>query len=229
MSKTLQSSKVNTNNVRSFRAPSLFAAFPEDLRNTLKAKAANRKFSAGQIIQQSGDLASGFWVIKSGQVKIGRYLENGQFQVILFMGPGDSYGEIAVFAGSGRIVDVVALRDTELFWVQESDLNDIISSDPKVGRELIRILSVQLQELIQTVLSSRQLSAPKILARSLLMLSQSSGGDGSISVSQDDLSELVGVSRMTISSALRDMEAKGMVKRGYREIEILDVQALSDY
>ena len=82
-------------------APSLFSAFPEALRLRLQSLALPRDFSAGQIIQQHGDEANGFWVIEQGQVKIGRYGDGGRFQVIAILGQGDSYGELAMFGRFG--------------------------------------------------------------------------------------------------------------------------------
>lgn len=55
----------------------LFSVLPEDLRAVLESGAPERTFGPGQIIQQRGDDATGFWVITSGSVAVGQFLESG--------------------------------------------------------------------------------------------------------------------------------------------------------
>ena len=210
-------------------APSLFSAFPEALRLRLQSLARPRDFSADQIIQQHGDEANGFWVIEHGQVKIGRYGDGGRFQVIAILGQGDSYGELAMFGRSARVVDAVAAGDVRLFWISSAQMDRIISEEPSVSRELLRILSAQLQEALGMLIARRRLSASSLLARSLLLLVRGSQGSAVVHLNQEDLAELVGTSRMTISTALADMEARGLIKRGYGRIEIRDIAGLENF
>ena len=113
-------------------APSLFSAFPEALRLRLQSLAVPRNFSAGQIIQQHGDEANGFWVIEHGQVKIGRYGDGGRFQVIAILGQGDSYGELAMFGRFARVVDAVAADTTRgYYWISSAQMDRIIEERAK--------------------------------------------------------------------------------------------------
>ena len=229
MPNTLHSEQILSVPGRTLSAPSLFAAFPDELQKPLLARATLRSFSPKQIIQYSGDAAAGFWVIKSGQVKIGRYGGGGRFQLLALLGEGDSYGELAVISGQGKIVDAVAMGICELYWVGQNELDEAIVSHPQLARELIRILSVQLQEALDSLILQRRMSASQLLARSLLALSRGASSAKMANVSQDDLAELIGASRMTVSSTLRKMEKQGLVKRHYRQIEILDMDALAQY
>jgi len=209
-------------------APSLFAAFPEAMRERLQALAVPRKISAGQIIQQHGDEANGFWVIERGQVKIGRYGDGGRFQVIAILGQGDSYGELAMFGQFARVVDAVAVNDVRLFWISSAQIERVMEEAPSVSRELLRILSAQLQEALDMLIARRRLSAKSLLARSLLLLARGSQETATVHLNQEDLAELVGTSRMTISTALANMEARGLIRRGYGRIEICDIAGLED-
>ncbi|MEE9433460.1 MAG: Crp/Fnr family transcriptional regulator [Sphingorhabdus sp.] len=209
-------------------APSLFSAFPEALRLRLQSLAVPRNFAAGQIIQQHGDEANGFWVIEQGQVKIGRYGDGGRFQVIAILGQGDSYGELAMFGRFARVVDAVAVNDVRLYWISSARMDRIIEEEPSVSRELLRLLSGQLQEALDMLIARRRLPAKRRLAKSLLLLVRGTEGSAVVNFTQEDLAELVGTSRMTISVALADMEARGLVKRSYGRIEICDIARLED-
>lgn len=229
MSDSLQLGQNFSVGLRSLTAPSLFAAFPPVLRQALLRRARLRKFADGQIIQQRGDEAGGFWIIERGQVKLGRFGKRGKFQMVVLMADGDSYGELAVLSGQRRVVDAVAMGEAQLQWVSDASLNSAIAQDAALARDLIGILSAQLQEVLDLLLVERRLSAPKLLVRSLLALLREKEGKPVVRISQDELAELIGVSRMTISQSLRDMERKGLLKRGYRQIEILEPDRLAVY
>ena len=86
----------------------LFSALPPDMRSELRINASSRTFSDGQMIQQRGDEADGFWLVETGSVAVGQFLIDGEFRAVGLLGPGDSYGELALFSGRPRVVDAVA-------------------------------------------------------------------------------------------------------------------------
>ncbi len=228
MQTSLQSSGNADLSARSLAAPSLFAAFPEALRSRLLAAAVPRNFASGQIIQQRGDAANGFWIIEQGQVKIGRFGEGGRFQMVALMAAGDSYGELAMFSKSARVVDAVSLGESRLLWVARQDVENLIDTDPAIGRELVRILSAQLQEVLDMLIMSRRLPAINLLARSLFSLCRGRG-DRTVDLTQEDLAELVGVSRVTISKALGKLEQGGAIETRYGKIAIRNAEILRRY
>ena len=116
------------------------------------------------------------------------------------------------------------------YWISSAQMDRIIEGEPSVSRELLRLLSGQLQEALDMLIAQRRLSAKKRLARSLLSArARFRGNTATVNLNQEDLAELVGTSRMTISTALADMEARGLIKRGYGRIEICDIAGLEDF
>ena len=82
-----------------------------------------------------------------------------------------------------------------------------------------------LQEALDLLITARRLSAKSLLSRALLSLCE--GQDRPVvGLNQEDLAELVGVSRVTISKALKLLEQKGVLERRYKQIVIIDVEAL---
>lgn len=177
-------------------------------------------------MQHRGDAADGFWIIEKGQVKLGHYAASGEMQALIILGPGDSFGELACLGYFPRVLDAEAIGSLEMLWVSDGVLSAAIASCPKVARELLRALSQQLQEALDNLIVFRNLSAPKRLAMRLLALGEGKPAPVKLSIRQQELAELVGVSRMTIASALAQLDELGLVSRHYRHLVINDAAAL---
>ncbi len=211
---------------RTVAAPALFANLPMQLRETILAGAVRRKFAHGQLVQHRGDPADGFWVIDSGQVKLGRYREHGDMQVLVILGSGDSFGELACLGGFAKVADVEAIGALEMLWVSDAGFSAAIASSPIVAREILRGLASQLQEALDNLLVLRNLPASKRMVRMLLALCQGKQAPVTVVIRQQELAELVGVTRMTIATALAQVESASLLKRQYRSLVIPDPDAL---
>lgn len=192
----------------------------------LRKGSIRRSFADGQLVQHRGDVADGFWIIEKGQVKLGHYAARGEMQALIIIGAGDSFGELACLGHFPRVVDAEAIGALEMLWVSENVLSDVIGGCPITGRELLRVLSIQFQEALDNLIVFRNLPAPKRLAQRLLALAVDKPVPVKLSIRQQELAELVGVSRMTIASALLQLEQMGLVSRHYRHLIINDPAAL---
>ena len=214
------------NTGRSIGAPAVFASFPKALQIQLREKAVRRKFEPGQFLYHRGDVADGFWIVDKGQVKLGHQDAHGNMAVLLILGPGDSFGELACLGQFRRVVDAEALGKAELTWVSDSVFSKCIESSPEVAREMLKILAKQLQEALDNLLVLRNMSASKRLAQRLLAFAADRQPPVKLEIRQQELAELIGVSRMTIASALSELESKGLVSRHYGYLSIENPAAL---
>lgn len=204
----------------------MFSTLPTALREELSASAPERRFDAGQIIQHRGEKATGFWLIASGSVAVGQYRPDGEFRAVAVLGPGDSWGELAMFADRPRVVDAVARTACNLRFVREAAFERALANDPKAMRALLGALSVQLQEILDITTGIRSGSARSRVAGMLATLSSGSDLPATIMLSQSELAELLGLSRMTINSALKAYAESGLIRRSYGAIEVLDREGL---
>jgi CRP/FNR family transcriptional regulator, cyclic AMP receptor protein len=211
---------------RSISAPALFQAFPPALQQKLRESALRKSFNDGQFLYHRGDTAGGLWLIAKGQVKIGHYNDRGDMQVIAIMGLDDSFGELACFGRFLRVVDAQAMGRVEALWITDAQLTNAMATSPDITRELMRILATQLQEALNNLFSFRNMSASQRLAERLLTLSGGQTAPIKLAIRQQELAELIGVSRMTIASALAELEKAGFIERHYRYLMVVDPKAL---
>jgi CRP/FNR family transcriptional regulator, cyclic AMP receptor protein len=206
----------------------LFRSFPPQIQKLLSTPERIKKFADKQLIHHRGDPSDGFWIIKSGQVKLGRYDDEGDLQLLLILGEGESFGELSCLGQFARVVDVEALGETELQWVSEARLSEALAASIEFSRLMIKGLSAQLQEALDNLIVLRKEPPNKRLIRSLIRLCQGRAEPVKLVIRQQELSELVGVSRMSISKALSQLQAKGILECRYGNILIADIAALKN-
>ena len=211
---------------RSHGAPMLFSALPDSVQSELVTHAPTRSFAAGQIIQQRGDDPNGFWLIESGSVSVGQFLPEGEFRAVALLGAGDSWGELALFAGRSRVVDAIARTPSSVRHIAAERFEAALRNHPQAMRDLLGALSRQLQETLEVVAGIRRGSARARVAGMLLTLGAGHAPPIRIAVAQQELGELLGLTRASVNAALREFEQLGFLQRAYRAIELLDTDGL---
>lgn len=222
MSKSLQSRDFN----RTLATNLLFAVLEPDLQERLREASPLRVFSDGQFIQHRGDKADGFWLIEEGTVRVGQHLADGEFRAVALLGPGDSYGELALFADTPRVVDGLSRGESRLRFIAGEPFLRLLPDYPASMRALLGALSHHLQDTLSLLAGMRRGTNPERMAGLLVNMV----GDGhSVTVTQQELAELLGVTRATANAALKMLEDAGLVRRSYGALEIRDVEQLRAY
>ena len=211
---------------RSLASPTLFALLDAELQAKLRAAAPLRQFATGQLIQQRGDTSTGFWLIESGAVVVGQFLDSGEFRAIAHMGAGDSYGELAWLTGRARVVDAVAQTPCSLRWIEGTRFDAALASNPASMRRVMAGLAEELQEMIDLIAGQRGGTGINRIAHFLRNLSASGPV---IALGQQELGDLAGVTRVTTNGALKTLEDAGCIRRGYRRIIVTDRERLADW
>ena len=176
---------------RTIASPILFRELPDDIRAQMLKSAVRRDFRDGQIVQQRGDPAAGFWLIKTGQVKLGRFSAEGNLQVVAIFGEEDSFGELACLGGFRKVLDGIAVGKTQLEWISEAVFIDTLTKSPETMQQMMRTLAAQLQESLDNLVAIRRMPAKKQLGRAIFMLCGTQPSPVKLMVRQSELAELV--------------------------------------
>lgn len=200
-------------------------ALPDDVRLRLIGHGQTCQFSKGQLIQQRGDEGSEFWYINSGTVQIGRFTLDGDLTLFTVLGPEDSFGEQAFLGEFPRMVDAIAGSDCELVRIGELELNTLIASDASTARILLKTMAQTLQQAFDLIEAGRRLNTEDRLVQALRQLC-GQGVDIIVPATQQELANLVGVSRVSLGKALAKLESQGLISRGYGKILIADSKNL---
>jgi hypothetical protein len=133
------------------RKVSLFAGFSDaDLVRLLKI-CRSRRFSAGTCVFREGEVARSLYVLVAGRLEI-RTAVDGVPQVLVEMGPGDCFGEIAIVDTAPRSADAVAATDCIVIEVAESVVNN---NEDLLSLKLVRQIAILLAKKLRRQTPSR--------------------------------------------------------------------------
>ena len=150
----------------------IFAGIPETSLYEIRRIVQKQHVSAGEIIFLEGDPGDNFFIIDSGRVRVFKVGASGVETELSQLGPGDSFGEMALFTGEKRSASISALEETSLSVISNSQFNNILKSHSEVSYAFVKQMA---QWLIrgETRLkreAERQYLAPKLAWSDFLMI-----------------------------------------------------------
>jgi CRP/FNR family cyclic AMP-dependent transcriptional regulator len=206
---------------------------PEEFREQILLHARLRRYAAGEAIYHVGDPPGGLFGLVKGAVEIAIAPERQGPYVIHFAGPGFWIGETALITGGPRLASLYATRDTSMVHIDLAHLQQVLNKDPKNWRwlGLLTLLHVQIllgiiDDLTLRDVEKRCVAILLRLAGIRVMFDQKDPS-APIEASQDALAAMANVSRNTLGSTLRGLQARGLVDIRYRNIRIVDPVGLS--
>ncbi|MCI2106307.1 MAG: Crp/Fnr family transcriptional regulator [Intestinimonas sp.] len=186
-----------------------------------------RSFVSGELIYFQGSQAEKFYYIVDGRVKSFMSSGDGDERILTLYQTGDIMGEAAFFDGLPRVSSAQAMTACSIVSIDHIQARDTLIRCPELTMALLQYLSRTVRLLSSHVDSMSFLRADQRIARQLLALRPVNGGP--IPCTHEDLGYAVGVSRVTASRVLSVFARHGMISTGYREVTILDAEALKQY
>ena len=125
----------------------IFAGLDRKHLKRLSSLMVHRTFKTGDAIVHEKDRPAGFFVIASGKVEVVRGVESERPQVLATLGPGDFFGEMALFEGQARSATVRTLEDTECLAMTAWDFRAELSRDAEIAMAVLETVVRRLREL----------------------------------------------------------------------------------
>ncbi|MCK5539386.1 MAG: Crp/Fnr family transcriptional regulator [Deltaproteobacteria bacterium] len=202
---------------------SLFVGMEEQHLRELSGIAMVVSYKRRATIFSEGDPGSGFYLVKEGKVKIYMISPDGKEQILHIFGPGDPFGEVAVFAGQSFPAHAVALENSRLVFLPRDDFVVLVAANPALGLSLLAVLSQRLRQFTKMIDALSLKEVPGRLAAHLLYLSKKqSTGDLQLELSKTQLASLLGTIPETLSRMLSKLQREGFVTIEGAKISIVD-------
>ena len=122
----------------------LFHDLSEDHLERLERVAHRRHFEPGEVIVREGQGGIAFFVVTTGRVSISRADAEGQQRELRTAGPGDVFGEMALFSDRPRSATITAVETTECLALHRFEFLDELRRSPEVALRLLDSLAVRL-------------------------------------------------------------------------------------
>jgi CRP/FNR family cyclic AMP-dependent transcriptional regulator len=212
----------------------IFSDLEPDAFDQLCRYAKLSHLKRGATIFSKGDPGNSLFAIISGAVKISSSSAEGRSAILNLIGPGEVFGEVALLDGLSRTTDAIANSDCEIFVIDRREFIPFVRSQPALAMKFIELLCARLRWTSEQVEQVILQDLPGRLASALIRLTERhrlTPAARTISVTQQEISEMVGMSRESINKQLRAWETRNWVRLEHGAIVVLDVvqlQALAE-
>ncbi|MGB5195290.1 MAG: Crp/Fnr family transcriptional regulator [Polyangiales bacterium] len=184
--------------------------------------------SRGATVFREGDPGGSLYVIRSGKVRV---LKNsaGRQRVVITLGPGDFFGEMAVVTGRPRSATVEVVEDAELLKVPAGKLQEMVAGTGEVAIRLIRHLAERLEHANRFIdlLLEDDLTARVIL--SIQETLEDAEGSAAPDITDADLALQLGVSKSDVRAGLRRLTRVGVLDVSSGYVLVKDDERLAEF
>ena len=206
-----------------------FSALPAALQDALLEMAQVQRLDAGQRLFRRGDPPSGLYAVVDGAMRIGAVSASGKEALLTLIEAPYWFGEVSLFDGQPRTHDAFAEGASTLLLVPQAALLALLERQPQYWRDFALLMSQKLRLAFIALEQMSLLPAAPRLARRLLMIAENYG-EGEprrlIHLAQEQLALMLAISRQTTNQILKELQAQGIVRLSYGEIEIVDFARL---
>jgi CRP-like cAMP-binding protein len=195
-----------------------------------------RRFDRGTVVFREGDASDTCYVVQSGHARATRDHGDGRTLTLAQFGPGDIFGELAMFDDEKRSATVETLDDVQALAILGPDMRRLLHQHPDIAVKLVIAVSRRLRQanerLARQSFQTVQSRVAAVLA-DLVARSQSEGAAGDrdvlVTATQADLAQLAGSSRESASRFLATLERAGVISQGRGRLTVHDPDALQRY
>lgn len=184
-----------------------------------------RHWTEGQVVLSRGQSTSTALLLVKGRLRVSVTTPEGEEQLLRWMLPGEISGLSSVFAETTYPADLVAVGPTQVLHIERARLIDLISRDPVVAVDLLRILGLRINQLFDTLADQGMHSLEQRVWAALERIAKFNSvavPDGvMLRVSQSDLAQAASASRQRVNQQLRNFQEQGLIRLGYRNIVLL--------
>lgn len=216
------------------RVPAFSTLEPSDLER-IAGVAVPRSFEPGQVVFREGDSSDTCYIVREGHARAIRTHGDGRTITLATFGPGDIFGELAMFEDERRSATVEAIEAISVVGVLGPDMRRLMKEHPEISARLVIALGRRLRETNERL--SRQ-SFQTVQSRVASVLSEivaaevAAGKDPAdvlVTATQADLAQLAGSSRESASRFLAVLERAGVISQGRGRLTVHNPAALEQY
>ena len=197
----------------------------------IASKMVPRVYEKGQMILLEESMGETFFIITQGAVKVTRLSADGREVILAILGESDFFGEMSLLDGEGRSANIVANEGAKVLTLSRNDFLDCLESYPKIAIALLEELATRLRKSDQQIESLSLSDSEHRIGITLIRLAAELGTikQGDVTIKnlpyQQDIANMAGTSRETVSRTLKLLEDKKLVRRENRNLTIYNYDA----
>ncbi len=212
----------------------IFSELPKETLEKIEKIGTRKKYAKNEVILVEEEAGNALFVIVKGKVKVGRGSSDGREVILTLLSDSDFFGEMAILDGLNRSATVTAIEDTELFLIQRNEFLSLLHDYPEISIALLQELTQRLRAADMKIKALTLKDAEGKVATVLLQLADEIGKikQGKVEIEklplQQDLANMAGTSRETISRTIHGFAKKGLVELEGSKLMILNYEKFKE-
>jgi CRP-like cAMP-binding protein len=212
------------------RTHPLFRHLEEQELQEIMLNKITETYKRGSIVYQEGSRMKGFCCVQSGIIKIYQTGFDGKEQIIRFAKPGDIIGYRSVVSNEPACTSTEVIEEAVLCHIPTEILLNLVKTNGNFAVELMKLTCKELGEANSYITDIAQKTVKERLAEILIHLDDEFGVDSQgvlkISLTREELSNIVGTATESIIRLLSDFKSQDYIEINGRKIKILDMPGL---
>jgi CRP/FNR family transcriptional regulator len=216
------------------RVPVFEALRPDDLVRVADV-AVPRSFRGGEVVFREGDDSDTCYVVRTGHARAVREHADGRQITLATFGPGDFFGELAMFDDERRSATIEAVDALDVLGIPGVDMRALLTRHPEIAVKLVISLGRRLRAANERLARQSFQTVQSRVAAVLTQLVDQARAEGAgerdvlVTATQAELAQLAGSSRESASRFLAVLERAGVISQGRGRLTVHDPAALGGY
>lgn len=212
----------------------IFSELSDETLEKIEKIGTRKTYKKNDVILLEDEVGSALFVIASGKVKVSRTSTDGREVILTILSDSDFFGEMAILDGQTRSATVTATEDSELFLIQRTEFLGLLREYPEISISLLQELTQRLRSADVKIKALSLKDAEGKVATVILQLADDIGKirQGKVEIEklplQQDLANMAGTSRETISRTIHSFAKKGLVEIDGSKLRIIDYEKFKE-
>lgn len=218
----------------------IFRSLPDQGVQRLVQAMHHRHLQPGETLTRAGEPLTSLVVVARGLLRLSRSNKSGREQVVRELGPGEFYGEMALFTDVTSEGDLTAVLETHACVLDRTAVQEVLSADPHLAVGLVQAVAARLAVAERTIGELALLDVGERLAMELVRWAEEAEGDRpgptqaeagvtfELPIPWAQLATKLGTTPESLSRRLKRLTSDGLVYVEGRRVTIPDVEALRE-
>ncbi len=213
----------------------LLQRLPDDQLRMIEDRSRACRFARRSPIYLPADQADAVLILASGRAKICHLTPDGKQSILALIDPGDMFGELALLDDEGvREEYAEAIEASTVVMVPKAILREMMRYNPDLSMGVTKMIGLRRRRIETRLKNVLFLSNRERLTHLLLELADRYGQPEQegirlgIGLSHQDLANVIGSTRETVTVVLGEMQAEGLLRIGRRRIQLLRIGAMRE-
>ena len=220
---------------RFLRRVPLFEGLEQPHLKALAEKTTERSFKKGEVLFFEGEPGDALYIVNTGTVKVYRVAEDGREKTLALLGAGEFFGEMALLDEGPRSAIAETLEPCELYLLHRNDFLATLGENPSIALQIIRVLSLRIRQMNAQIMDIVFRDVRGRVASTLVDLCNRhgvptpSGKRIDLKLTHQELANLVGTARETVSRILAELQDLHCLTVDGRYLVLKDMKKLEEY